>query len=158
MIEKHILIANDIESKADEIEQCLLNGGLEFNIKIKKTYSYKDTLKELSYKQINFLILDMTMPTFFHKYKFSSEAGSFRSLAGLDILERMFIEKMNIHTILLTGFGEFKNKYNHTIVIDDLKNEILRYDFCLGLIRDHGDKLWQNEILTKLKNFEWGQQ
>lgn len=151
----NILVANDIESRTIELEKFIYKCSDDYEVV--KTYSYKDTVREINKKKYDFIILDVTMPTYFNSEKFSSEAGTFRSLAGINILERMSIEKINTPTVLFTGIGRFYDKYNYLITIDDIKANIVEYDFCKEIITDYGEEnIWQNKIRYYLKDIKNG--
>ncbi len=142
-----ILIANDIETRANEIEIYIKSISKESQII--KRFSYKDTLKEIliEKERYDFLILDITMPTFYNQEMFSPEAGSIRSLAGLNILERMKLENIYTKCILFTGLENFYDKYNHEISISSIKDEIKHYKFCIDVIKDTGERIeWQDII------------
>lgn len=149
----NILVANDIESRAIELEKFIRECSDTYEVM--KTYSYQNTLREINKRKYDFIILDVTMPTYFNSEKFSPEAGTFRSLAGINILERMRIEEINTPTVLFTGIGRFYDKYNYLITIDDIKANIVEYDFCKEIITDYGEEnIWQNKIKYYLKGIK----
>ncbi len=148
-----IVIANDIETRASEIESFLKDNYSD--IKIIKKFSYKDTLKEILTRNFDLIILDITMPTYFNKEMFSPESGTMRSLAGINILERMFIEKRYINTILFTGLETFYDKHNLQLTIDDIIIFVKKFSFCKGIIRDNGERtMWQNELIKYINNIK----
>lgn len=151
MAKTKILIANDIESRIHEIKEFIIE---KFDdLDILEASSYKDTLKYLTYKKFDCIILDITMPTYYNKEKFSLESGTFRSLAGLNILERMYLDKLNIPTILFSGLEKFYDEYNFLLSFKQLTKSVEKYSFCKGIIRDNGEQiLWQKEMQELLNN------
>lgn len=149
----NIIIANDIETRATEVESFLKDTYQD--IKVVKRFSYKDTLKEILTRNFDLLILDITMPTYFNKEMFSPQSGTIRSLAGINILERMFIERLFVNTVLFTGLETFYDKHNHQLTIDDIINDVKKFPFYKGVIRDNGERtMWQNELIKYIENIK----
>jgi CheY-like chemotaxis protein len=148
----NILIANDTNDILQKIKKYLKSKNSDF--KLYSSKSYQQTLKVLEERDIDYLILDMTMPTY--EIAIHEDGGSFRRNAGIDILNRIKLYEIDVRVLLLTRLELFydsidSKRYDFsTIQKMILENE---WSFCIDIVK-FGDELnldWQSEIDKFLK-------
>ncbi|MFW2525458.1 response regulator [Aliarcobacter butzleri] len=148
----NILIANDTNDILRKIKSYV-NRNDEY--KIYEARSYQQTLKILHEREINFLILDITMPTY--EIAIHEDGGSLRRNAGIDILNRIKLYKIDVKVILLTRLQFFydsidSKRYDFSTIEQMILNE--EWNFCKNIVKfgDEIDLDWQNEVDKFLKD------
>ncbi|PRM95083.1 response regulator [Arcobacter cryaerophilus gv. pseudocryaerophilus] len=148
----NILIANDTNDILRKIKKYVKDVDCEATIFESK--SYQQTLKILLERKIDYLILDITMPTY--EIAIHEDGGSFRRNAGIDILNKIKLIKIDVNVILLTRLELFydsidSKRYDFQTIKNMIETGI--WPFCKSIVK-FGDELnldWQNEISKFIK-------
>ena len=98
-----ILLIEDDENKRSQIEHFII--GLNNRYKLIKAKSYNSGLKNIISKKPDFILLDMTMPTY--DIGINEDGGRPQHYAGREILRQMDRRKLDIPTWIITGFDCF---------------------------------------------------
>jgi CheY-like chemotaxis protein len=130
---KNILLVEDDLDKRDSIIQYLDTFNVELNITAKQ--STTSGLQEIIINpEINFVILDMSMPTFDMTDEDPSGGGP-ESFAGKEFLEQMNLREINTPVVVvsqLSTFGKGSNKKSLSSLDIELKESYP--DFYIGAI------------------------
>lgn len=113
-----ILIVEDDSTKYENIAKLLEENKIETVLK----KSYNSGLNEILEKEYDYLILDMSLPTYDDEYNIEE----IKVFAGIDILKQMKRYKKNIKTIIITQFETFSNpnEWDKKIKINELKEKL----------------------------------
>jgi CheY-like chemotaxis protein len=115
----NLLIIEDDKNKINHVLEYISKEFSDWSITVKK--SYQGGLKAIFKNQYDFIVLDMSLPTFDTS---SLEDGyKFRPFGGKEILHEMKRKNISIPTIVFTQFESFGEGDNFT-VLDELKNEL----------------------------------
>lgn len=98
-----ILIIEDNKSKLANIKDCLKR--LYVNVELTERYSFNSGLKEILESSFDFIILDMSLPTY--DITRNENGGDKRRLGGLNILKRMTMKRNHTPVIVITQFESF---------------------------------------------------
>lgn len=98
-----ILIVEDDQNKINQLKDFFYS--LEYEVELKVKNSFNSGLKEIMSEVVDFIILDMSMPTF--DMKPHEKGGSFRIYGGKDILRQMVRKKIPTAVIIVTQFDYF---------------------------------------------------
>ncbi len=139
-----ILIIEDDPNKAQQVISYLHERNMYAEITHKK--SYQSGLKELLTGMFDFVLLDMSLPTY--DINPGEDAYKFRHLAGYDILAEIKRKKKAAKVIIVTQFERF-GEGKQFISLKDLKAN-LRRDFTenyIEIISYHpGRTSWKEEL------------
>jgi len=140
-----ILVIEDDPNKAQQIISFLKEDPKISVIVYKK--SYQSGLKELYESNFDFVLLDMSLPTY--DINPGEDAYKFRHIAGYDILNELKRKKKSAKVIIMTQFERFGEGAQY-ISLTDLK-VILRKEFSenyLVTISYHpGRTTWKEELI-----------
>ncbi|RKP54121.1 response regulator [Cohnella endophytica] len=143
----NILLVEDDEHKASLIMEFFSTNMPHFIVNWKK--SYQSGMKAMLTLEIDFILLDMSMPTFDRENSFG-RLNTFRHYAGRDILEEMYRRDLKIPTIVVTQFGVF-GEGTDAIDVNQL-HVMLKEDFpetYLGLVYFNASfSNWKTELLS----------
>lgn len=143
---KKILIIEDDPNKAVQIIEHLNENSNDIEIIHRK--SYQSGLKELLENTFDFVLLDMSLPTY--DVNHGEDAYKFRHLAGYDILYEIKRKGKTARVIIMTQFERFGEGKQY-ISLKDLKM-LLRSKFTenyLETISYHPDRTTWKEDLKK---------
>lgn len=140
-----ILIIEDDPNKAHQIISFLKEDSKISEIIYKK--SYQSGLKELYENNFDFVLLDMSLPTY--DINPGEDAYKFRHIAGYDILNELKRKNKSAKVIIMTQFERFGEGKQY-ISLTDLKM-ILRKEFpenYLVTISYHpGRTTWKEDLI-----------
>jgi DNA-binding NarL/FixJ family response regulator len=98
-----VLIIEDDENKRSQLKDFITTNLAQSAISIAK--SYHSGLREIINLYPDFIILDMTMPTY--DVDINEDGGRPQHYAGREILRQMDRRAINIPTVVITGFDHF---------------------------------------------------
>lgn len=139
-----LIMIEDDENKYRNIYKILEKNKIE--VLLKK--SYNSGLNEIMLNKYDFLILDMSLPTY-DEYN----GGEIKPFAGIDILKQLKRLNKDIKTIIITQFETFsvsKNS-NKKISINELKIKLekMKNENYIGIIfYDLTNDVWEKELLN----------
>lgn len=146
-----ILIIEDDPNKAKQLDDFFLNVAELNEITIKK--SYKTGLREILSNNYNFLVLDMSMPTF----DISTDAGGGKVMhfGGKEILRQLKRKNISLPTIVVTQFESFgeSKKITLTKLIEELE-ENFSNNYIKTIFYNPAGIEWKNELLEVIEGFE----
>jgi CheY-like chemotaxis protein len=143
-----VLVIEDDPNKAEQVISFLKTLFGHGDDVIHKT-SYQSGLRQLYSDIFDFVILDMSLPTY--DIKPGEDAYKFRHLGGHDILSELKRKKKQAKVVILTQFERF-GEGNQFVTLSDIKR-ILRRDFSenyLTTVSYHPNKTAWQEELTQL--------
>ena len=144
-IKMKILCMEDQEDKYQHINSVLRQHGIT---QIFWEKNCQTGLMRLLKKDIDYLLLDMSMPLSDVDYK----KESFDSFAGLAVLQEIKRKKYTIKVIIVTGFNDFE-RGKKIITLDELESEIKqKYKDCyVGYIKYDSTSIeWQQKLIQIL--------
>lgn len=146
-----VLIIEDNSLKRDKIVQFLHS---RYSVEVTEAASYNSGLSAIGLKAFDFMILDMSMPTF-DKTE-ATQGGRFRSIAGRDIAYKLNKSNSLIPFVVLTGYKDFDHNSQNLSIdqIDDLL-KTLGDKYKGYIIFDSAEVLWQeqlSQIIDHMKN------
>lgn len=149
-----IAIIEDNIHKRRKIKTFLVSKFKENKFTFGEASSYSSGLDLLEEENFDFLILDMSMPT----YDITSNhgGGKFRVFGGKDILKRLKRKKKLIPFVIVTQYSTFSESTGiHTLeeitqeiakVFPDYFNKVIFYDTT--------STAWKNELLEVLNKYD----
>lgn len=146
---KKVLLVEDGDYKSKRV-LCFLNDNLiDAEITIKKSYS--SALKELTSSSFDFVIIDLSLPTFDSDN--GENGGDFRAYGGLDIARQMKRRGIKTPFIFLTQYNSFSNDKT-SLKINDIQriasDEHVHFMGCIYY--EHSGSQWQKELKEILLN------
>lgn len=137
-----ILIIEDNHLKREKIFEYLTQ---EFNVEIFEAASYNSGLAIATERHFDFIVLDMSMPTFDRTD--TDRGGRFRTLAGKDIVARL--KKLNRLSpfAVLTGYTDFSDETKN-LNLSEI-NDLLAAmgEFYKGIVFfDSTNSLWKEKL------------
>lgn len=138
----NILIIEDNILKREKIEEFI---SLKYDCSFSCAGSYNSGLKLALSGGFDFMILDMSMPTFDRTDL--SHGGRFRTLAGHEIALRLAKQKRLMPFLVLTGYTDFSvNSQSWSIerIDNELRSISIEYKGCI--IFDAVDSVWQDRL------------
>ncbi len=143
-----ILIIEDDEIKLNQIVEHLCEIFHEPTISIAK--SIQGGNKKLREKSYNFILIDMTLPTF--DYKADDDGGRIRAYGGREILRQMDRRKISAPVIVVTQFDRF-GKGANSLGLDELNMELQKdhnenYRGCVYYNAAYEN--WKNDLQHKI--------
>lgn len=121
------------------------------NIEIETAASFTSGKKKAIENSYDFVILDMSLPTY--EKKVGESGGRFRTFGGEEIA-RKIVKKTESKFLFLTQYKDFSDS-TKTLDFQSLKEELLSQfrERCLGFIYyDSTDSAWKNEVKEIIKN------
>lgn len=140
-----ILCMEDQEDKYQHIYSVLMRNGIT---QIFWEKNCQNGLMRLLKKDIDYLLLDMSMPLSDIDYK----KECFDSFAGLSVLQEIKRKRYNIKVIIVTGFNDFE-RGKKIITLTELEKEIKeKYKECYaGYIKYDSTSIeWQGKLMQIL--------
>lgn len=146
---KAILIEDD-QNKAEKILNFLHN---EFkNIDIIHKMSYQSGLREIFEKKFDFVLLDMSLPTYDQgKSNFS---GKPRNFGGRDILKEMKRYKKPSKVLIITQYNEFDGGSISLKELDKELSEIYPKLYHGYVYYSSKQSEWENKLFDYITLFE----
>lgn len=145
-----ILIIEDDTNKLKQIEVFLTENFSE--VEIMDARSYQSGLKKLHEGSFDFVLLDMSLPTY--DIKSGEDGYRFRRLAGQEILSELKRRRKEDRVIVVTQFETFGEGDNY-IDLKDLK-AMMEKDFIpnyLGTVYyNPGQNVWKTELKETIDN------
>lgn len=143
------LLIEDDKYKALDIEETLK----EFFPLLKPIIkcSYSSGVKEALFSDYNFILLDMSMPTF--DITENEKGGIPRHFAGEDIILQMHRRGIHTPVIIITQFENFGEGKERT-TLKSLTEKLLKINFkgFQGTVfYSNIEKNWQQELCSKIK-------
>ncbi|MCP9756853.1 response regulator [Lacihabitans sp. CCS-44] len=144
------LLIEDDPNKAKKVLNFLSENfkDIEMNHKI----SYQSGLQEIFENEFDFILLDMSLPTY--DQNSSSSSGKPRNFGGRDILKEMKRYKKHSKVIVVTQYNEFDGG---SISINELDSQLKTKfdDIYKGYViyKSQRTEEWQNELSIFLKSF-----
>ncbi|OUS15801.1 hypothetical protein A9Q93_06240 [Nonlabens dokdonensis] len=142
------LIIEDDPNKAKKVIGFIEGNFPNINMKLK--ISYQSGLKEIFQNQFDFILLDMSLPTY--DQNTSSSSGKPRNFGGRDILKEMKRYKKVSEVKILTQYNEFDGG---SISINELHTQLESkyFEIYRGYIIYNSKRTeWQNELNDFLKS------
>lgn len=150
MICKKILLIEDGDYKSKRVLEYL-NDELKLSSVVLKR-SYSSAVKELVEQQYDFVVIDMSLPTFDQK---SGEiSDDFRAFGGLDIARQIKRRKVDVRFVFLTQYQSLTDDSN-SMTIDDIDRLAIEkypnnYKGCIYY--EHAGSSWKEELKQVLVN------
>lgn len=143
------LIVEDEEPKREAIINVV---GARFpSIDMATARSVRSAIKAISDSAPDFLLLDMSLPTF--DIAPGEPGGRPQGEGGVEVLRYMEMVDKSIPTIVITGYDAFKRKDGQRIAFDQLSIELSKYfpDHFKGLIHfDPIKGVWGDKLIDLL--------
>jgi CheY-like chemotaxis protein len=147
----HVLIVEDVETKLADV-RALAEALLPDDSLFKIATNLNDAEDAIMEKTWDLVILDLSMDI--SRCGSVGFSGGHAALAGLDVLERMSLFKLDPPTILVTGFDSFQDidRFDNAIMnradIDALAAEYLGSAY-LGCVR-YGANDWERQFTQRI--------
>ena len=142
-----VLIVEDNTSKLENIKNCLKKTYVD--IELIERYSFNSGLKEILSSAFDYIILDMSLPTY--DITRNENGGDKRRLGGLNILKRMYMKKIFIPVIVITQFESFDNG---TLSLSSLNEELsARYSSIWKGTVYYGNNDWEEQLKQLVDSF-----
>lgn len=137
-----IILVEDDDYKANQIKEFL--ECLDCEVIIKK--SFKSGMQSLIHASWDFVLLDMTIPSFEYSNLHSNSRN--RKFGGRDILNEMKRKNIMIPTVVITQYSVFGEEET---TLEELNNELLQNysDIYKGIVFYNASVLdWQESLLN----------
>ncbi len=116
----HLLLVEDEAPKCGHIVQ-LINDVLP-NARISIARSVNSALAVLESTPVDFLLLDMALPTF--DIGDREAGGRPQGFGGIEVLRHMTMAEIHCPTLIITGYEGFKRESGVTVDLTQLKSEL----------------------------------
>lgn len=116
----HILIVEDEAPKRGHIQR-LLNEVLPNSV-VFIARSVTSALDALEGEKIDFLLLDMSLPTL--DIGDRESGGRPQGFGGIEVLRHMTMAEINCPTLIITGYEGFKRESGATVDLTQLRSEL----------------------------------
>lgn len=135
----NILLIEDNQLKRDKIINFLSEN---FQATLTSAASYNSGLNSFLSGQFDFLILDMSMPTFDRTEL--SHGGRFRAQAGKEIAIKLAKQKRLISFVVLTGYRDF----GESVTIEEIDESLRSFgDAYKGwILFDAAESVWKDQL------------
>ncbi len=148
-----ILYVEDEKNKARQVIQVIKEGIPSANILLKN--SYNSALVEINKKDIDLILLDMSLPLYDISDSMEyEEDNDFETFAGIDLLEELVRIDSEKKVIIITAFdvlGEDDNKINLSQL--DLKMKKNYENNYGGIVYYNASSLeWCHKLIELIKN------
>ncbi|MBL8876108.1 MAG: response regulator [Phycisphaerae bacterium] len=145
----NVLIVEDDLNKLKQISE-LLHKELP-GASIVERHSYQSGLKEVMTTRPDFVVLDMSMPTY--DVKSGQQGGRTRAYAGREILSELARKRLKCKVVVVSQFESFHDPIEGRITLEELK-VLLRRQFesnYLGAIYyNPAEAAWRTELTAIL--------
>lgn len=149
MSRKTLLLIEDSPHKMAKISDHI--GSLDLGFVVTPTHSFTSGCKAIEGDEFDFVILDMSIPTF---DKTDAQAGGkFRTFGGREIARKIVRKGLSLRIIVLTQYQSFSDK-GQSISYDDLKAALSKEcggNFAGMIFYDGSKSSWKNELTDALK-------
>lgn len=146
---KRILLIEDGDYKSKRVLDFLNDYSIDIAITIRKSYS--SALKELTSFDFDFVIIDLSLPTFDSDN--GENGGDFRAYGGLDIARQMKRRKIQTPFVFLTQYNSFSNDKTSLKITDIQKIARDDHPSFIGCIYyEHSGSKWQEELRRALSD------
>jgi len=137
-----ILIVEDNLVKREKIVRFMSD---VFDISLTEAASYNSGLNAAINGNFDFLILDMSMPTFDRSE--TTQGGRFRDLGGKEIAAKQNKQKKLPPFIVLTGYKDFSTS-TQNLSIEQIHDLLTGYGKCYKgcIIFDSSETQWQEKL------------
>jgi len=153
-----ILVVEDEPIKETEIVSIIEDHFTALAPKIIKVATINLAETALDDFKIDLLILDVSMNI--SKGSLGPRRGGHANLGGLDIVERMFLLKAEIPTVIVSGFDHFQGKQRKTsefelIDLSAVEQRARKFldGFLIGCVK-YGDDNWEAVLKAFLGKFK----
>lgn len=144
------LLIEDDPNKAQKVLSYLQDNFAQINIKLK--ISYQSGLKEIFENEFDFILLDMSLPSY--DQNTSSSSGKPRNFGGRDILKEMKRYRKTSSVMILTQYNEFDGGSISINELDtQLKNKFEAMYRGYIIYNSKRKEEWQNELSLFIKSF-----
>lgn len=144
------LLIEDDPNKAQKVLSYLQDNFSHIKMKLK--ISYQSGLKEIFENEFDFILLDMSLPSY--DQNTSSSSGKPRNFGGRDILKEMKRYKKSSSVMILTQYNEFDGG---SISINELDTQLKnKFDLMYKgyiIYNSKRKEEWQNELSLFIKSF-----
>lgn len=150
-----ILIVEDEEPKLNAIRAFLFDDFPMINVSIAK--SLTSAISELSNKEFDFCIIDMSLPTYDFEVD-KTGGGKPQTEGGTEILRFMESECPGLKAAVLTQYNEFATLDGSVLSIEDLRHNLTQEfsDNLLAVIYYSGQKAeWRSELKKLLEGYSF---
>jgi ActR/RegA family two-component response regulator len=150
-----ILIVEDEEPKLNAIRAFLFDDFPMINVSIAK--SLTSAISELSNKEFDFCIIDMSLPTYDFEVD-KTGGGKPQTEGGTEILRFMESECPDLKAVVLTQYNEFATLDGSVLSIEDLRHNLTQEfsDNLLAVIYYSGQKAeWRSELKKLLEVYSF---
>lgn len=143
-----VLIVEDDQNKIKVLSHFLSDSFDEVEIVNKR--SYQSGLKQIISNTFDFILLDMSMPTF--DISPHEIGGSPMPFAGKEILIQMHKRKIKTPVIVVTQFERFGDGSNE-IQIEELKNDLGKFNNYIATVYYNAAlNNWRDDLITLIDN------
>ncbi|HIF9452676.1 TPA: response regulator [Photobacterium damselae] len=145
------LIADDNIEKQDAIKSFILRNFPQSEIM--QTYAFNSTFDILRKNSIDFMFLDMTMPTY-DNHEGSQIDKSLRTLAGKDLISKLAYRNMKVKTAIVTQFEVF-GRHDQITPIESIYHDLQKKhpDIVLGcVVFDFQSESWEAQLLKIVRD------
>lgn len=115
----NVLIVEDTEIKRVALHEFIMVNYPSSSII--EAVSFQDGVEKLQLGPFDFILLDMTMPTF--NITIEDNGGKKRPFAGRDLISKMHRRGLNYPVIVVTRFDVFPDEHRN-ITLDELNREL----------------------------------
>lgn len=138
----NILVIEDNPLKREKIVDFITS---EIKANVSEAASYNSGLTIASENTFDFIVLDMSMPTFDRSG--ITHGGRFRSLAGKDVATRLSRDNKLVPFVVLTGYTDFSTESQNLSLeqIDDLLT-VLGENYKGCIFFDSTNSLWKEKL------------
>lgn len=151
MTQKKIILVEDDQKKIEDLKAFLANTFEGVSLSIRE--SYQSGLRDLVKKEFDFLLLDMSIPTWDRMPNKAS--GDFQKFGGYTILQELKRKDKLIPTVLISMFDEF-GESDRSITLQQL-NGILKEEFPSNYIDaiyySSSQSQWKDELRRILEDY-----
>ena len=143
-----ILIVEDNEYKRDKVTSFLQENFDE--LIIDEAYSYASGLEKALSNENDFIILDMSLPSF--DKKDTENGGRFRAYGGKEIARKMKRKNISTPFVVLTQYTSFSDDAGEC-TIDTIEEEIRAQNnetFCGVIYYSGSESYWKSMLKDKV--------
>ena len=119
-------------------------------IAMKHKISYQSGIKEIMENNFNFILLDMSLPTY--DQSTSSSSGKPRNFGGRDILKEMKRYKRNSRVMIVTQYNEFDGGSISMNELDTQLETKYKHIYEGYIIYNSKRSEWQDELNVFIKS------
>ncbi len=155
MDDLHILLVEDEAPKRGHIERLVRELLPEARISLAR--SVNSALDILESETVNFLLLDMSLPTF--DIGDREGGGRPQGFGGIEILRHMTMAGIFCHTIIITGYEGFQRESGGTVDLAQLRGELdEEFHEILKSVLHYNSTYdeWKDALAAALKTSEIG--